>query len=105
MDRLKISLIKKYLPGMRQVFVGQMAGLYNNDVFSLKALLALLYGKFYTLAFFESAEAIALNCREMHEYICSVFLGEETITFATVEPFYGPDHSCRHNLFYLLTKN
>jgi hypothetical protein len=71
-----------------------MAALEDNDVFSLKALLALFNGKFDALAFFESAEAIALNRREMYEYVCPVFLGEEAITFTTVEPFYGSDHSC-----------
>jgi hypothetical protein len=72
------------------------------DVRSLQALGALLDGKFDLLAFVEVAEAITLDSGEVDEYIRAAVARNETIAFATVEPFDRTDYTFRH--FCLLAK-
>lgn len=43
--------------------------------------------EFYFLTFVKSFESVALDCREVYEYVFAAFYGKETITFFCVKPF------------------
>lgn len=48
--------------------------------------------KFYGLAFFQCAESICLNGREMDKHIISAFPFDKSKTFFCVKPFYSALH-------------
>jgi hypothetical protein len=66
------------------------------DVGSLQTLGAFFDGEFHLLAFFQVAEAFALNSGEVDEYIRTAFAGDEAVALATVEPFDRTDYTFRH---------
>lgn len=72
------------------IFLFLLDGYY---ILCLEAFGALLYREFNFLALFKGAEAITADSGEVYENIRSIFLRKETITFTTVEPFDGSDHS------------
>lgn len=56
------------------------------DVFRLPTLLAFGHREFNRLAFFKAAIAIALDRREMHEYIFPALARDKTETLSGIEP-------------------
>jgi len=68
------------------------------DVGCLQTLGALFDGEFHLLAFFEVAETIGLNGREMDENIRTAIAGDESVTLAAIKPFDRTDYTFRHFL-------
>ena len=87
---------------MRGPFGCRLDRLDQHDVGSLQPLGALLDGELHLLAFFQSAEAISLDCGEVHEHIVALWALNEAVAFAAVEPLYCTKNSIRHCLTCLL---
>jgi len=66
-----------------------LALLQRDDVFGLRAFLALRDGKLDLLAFGKRFETIADDCAEMREYIGAGFLRDKAVAFRFVEPLHG----------------
>jgi hypothetical protein len=62
------------------------SGLQSPNVFCLPTLLAFGHSEFNRLAFLKAAIAIALNCREMNEYIFTALTGNKPEALSGVEP-------------------
>ena len=60
----------------------------DGDAGGLGALGALLYGKFYALAFFKVAVTFAHDRGEVNENILAAFTLDEAVAFASVKPLY-----------------
>ncbi|HWG88864.1 MAG TPA: hypothetical protein VN679_13845 [Candidatus Acidoferrales bacterium] len=60
--------------------------LQGPNVFCLPTLLAFGHSEFNRLAFFKAAIAIALNCREVNEYIFTALTGDKAKALSGVEP-------------------
>ncbi len=58
-----------------------------NHVGSLRTAISLRNFEFDFLTFFQSFEAIALDCREVDEYVVAVFNGDKAVSFFCVKPF------------------
>src|SRR3989304_2693277 len=83
---------------MRAVFcvsVKELLG-YGGHVLGLGAFLALGHGKFYALALFKVAEAIAADGAEVYKHIRTTLAGNETETLVAVKPFDGTLDSFSH---------
>jgi hypothetical protein len=63
----------------------------QSHIAGLGTLGTLFHCEFDLLAFFEVLEAFALNCGEMNEDIRAAFAGDESISLASIEPFYCAD--------------
>ena len=72
--------------GALDLSFGHLGG---EDVFRLRALLALCDGKFDPLAFGERFEALTLDCTEVCKNVGARFLLDEAEAFGFVEPFNG----------------
>ena len=63
--------------------------LQRDNVASCWAFLAVFDGELNLLAFVQRFEIVALNSREMYEYIfAAIVRSNETKTFTSVKPFY-----------------
>ncbi len=71
---------------------------YRGNVLGLGAFLALDHGKFYALALFQIAEAIATDRTEVHEHIFAAIAGDESEAFSAIEPFNGSLLSVSHGI-------
>lgn len=69
-----------------------MGGLEFYNVSRLLAARAFNDVELDASAFVQGLEAVGLNCGEVYEYVFTVFLCDETITFFCVEPFYCTLH-------------
>lgn len=61
----------------------------DHFVLRLQSFLALNDYELYTLAFIQVTVSITNNGIVMDEYIITIFRFNETVAFATIEPFYG----------------
>jgi hypothetical protein len=71
----------------------------HNNILCLRAFLTLCDRELYALAFFQVAvTAIISECAEVHENIRAFCSFNETVAFATIEPFDCALYSFRHGL-------
>jgi hypothetical protein len=59
------------------------------DINRLRTAIGLFDFERYRLAFFKRLVAITLDCREVYEYIATVFASDEPVTLFSVEPFHS----------------
>lgn len=101
-DEAQITAIKK--PAIRRVFRILTVNLQTDNVSSRWAFSAVGDFKLYALTFSQSFEAVALDCREMYEYIfAAIFRSNETESFRFIKPL-NVTFDLRH-LYYLYMKN
>jgi hypothetical protein len=71
----------------------------HNNVLCLRAFLALRNRELYALAFFQVTVTTIISERaEMNENIRAICAFNETVAFATIEPFDCALYSVRHGL-------
>jgi hypothetical protein len=91
-----------FIPGI--LSVSELSQLVeDDDVGSLKTLRALFNSELDLLAFLQVLETLALNGREVYEYICAALTGDEAVTLGPIEPLDCTVDTFRH--FCLLMAN
>ncbi len=65
-----------------------MLALYFHNIGRLRTFGATGNFEFNFLIYFQGLESFALDGREVHEHIFSIFLGNEAIAFGVIEPLY-----------------
>jgi hypothetical protein len=82
----------------RFLFYAIATVLDDSDVLGLQAFLALRNGELYALSFFQIAVTITNDGIEVDEYIFATCTFNETVAFATIEPFDCTLFFLRHDL-------
>jgi hypothetical protein len=77
------------------------AELEDYDVGGLKTLGAFFDGEFHPLTFFQGVITFALDGGMMNEYVGAIFLSQEAITLAIIEPLDGTYYTICHFLDFL----
>jgi hypothetical protein len=91
-------------PAIRRVFKILTVNLQSGNVSSRWAFSAVGDFKLYTLTFSQSFEAVALDSREVYEYIfAAIFWSNETESFGLIKPL-NVTFDLGH-LYYLYMKN
>jgi hypothetical protein len=75
-----------------------------DDIFGLRAFLALCNREFDFLTFGERLEAVTGDIAVVCEYVGARFLLDKAKALGFVEPFYGTGSSFRHDFFPIQTK-
>ena len=74
--------------GMKLRVIISLRLIYDGNVAGLQTLGTLFDLEFYLLSFFKIPETLSLDCGIVNENILATLAGDESITLATIEPFY-----------------